>query len=142
MCQIRHVAQDRIALEVRAGLFEISDPEVAKRLLMPSIKKSRPSQLKVGWSGVGRRIREVRGFDMTHAEFAARVGISQNYLSMMERGQVEIGAEILLNPEKVVVPETTLKRIVVERPAVDELSTSFCLIGKKNSHGCLLGGLE
>ena len=52
MCQIRHVAQDRIALEVRAGLF---DPEVAKRLLMPSIKKSRPSQLKVGWSSVGRR---------------------------------------------------------------------------------------
>jgi len=72
MCQIRHVAQDRIALEVRAGLFEISDPEVAKRLLMPSIKKSRLSQLKVGWSGVGRRIREVRGFDMTQADFAAR----------------------------------------------------------------------
>jgi len=44
---------------------------------------------------------------MTPADFAARVGISQNYLSMMERGQVEIGAKILLNPEKVVVPETT-----------------------------------
>ena len=41
---------------------------------------------KVGWSGVGRRIREVRGLDMTQADFAARVGISQNYLSMMERG--------------------------------------------------------
>ena len=106
MCQIRHVAQDRIALEVRAGLFEISDPEVAKHLLMPSIKKSRLSQLKVGWSGVGRRIREVRSFDMTPADFAARVGVGQNYLSMMERGQVVIGAEILLNPEKVVVPET------------------------------------
>ena len=79
MCQIRHVAQDRIALEVRAGLFEISDPEVAKHLLMPSIKKSRLAQLKVGWSGVGRRIREVRGFDMTQADFAASVGISQNY---------------------------------------------------------------
>ena len=47
---------------------------------------------KVGWSGVGRGIREVRGLDMTQADFAARVGISQNYLSMMERGQVEIGA--------------------------------------------------
>ena len=88
MCQIRHVAQDRIALEVRPGLFEIGDSEVAKRLPITSIKKSRPSQLKVGWSGVGRRIREVRGFDMTQADFAARVGISQNYLSMMERGQV------------------------------------------------------
>jgi len=73
------VAQDRIALEVRPGLFEIGDSEVAKRLPITSIKKSRPSQLKVGWSGVGRRIREVRGFDMTQADFAASVGISQNY---------------------------------------------------------------
>jgi transcriptional regulator with XRE-family HTH domain len=38
----------------------------------------------------------MRGSDMTQAEFADRVGISQNYLSMMERGKVEIGAEILL----------------------------------------------
>src|SRR5947208_15970002 len=84
----------RIALEVRAGLFEISDPEVAKRLLMPAIKTSLPSQLKVGWGSVVRRIRELRGFDMTQADFAARAGISQNYLSMMERGQVETGAEL------------------------------------------------
>jgi transcriptional regulator with XRE-family HTH domain len=33
---------------------------------------------------------------MTQGEFATRIGISQNYLSMMERGRVEIGAEILL----------------------------------------------
>ena len=38
----------------------------------------------------------MRGFDMTQQEFADRVGISQNYLSLMERGKVEIGAEILL----------------------------------------------
>ena len=44
---------------------------------------------------VGRRIREIRGFDMTQAEFAERIGISQNHLSTMERGKVEIGAEIL-----------------------------------------------
>jgi len=30
------------------------------------------------------------------AEFAERIGISQNYLSTMEHGKVEIGAEILL----------------------------------------------
>ena len=29
-------------------------------------------------------------------EFAERIGISQNYLSTMERSKVEIGAEILL----------------------------------------------
>ena len=45
---------------------------------------------------MGRRIRELRGFDMTQAEFGAALGISQNYVSMMESGRVEIGAEILL----------------------------------------------
>jgi transcriptional regulator with XRE-family HTH domain len=33
---------------------------------------------------------------MTQQEFSRRIGISQNYLSTMERGKVEIGAEILL----------------------------------------------
>ncbi len=42
------------------------------------------------------RIRELRGFYMKQQEFAERIGISQNYVSDMERGKVEIGAEILL----------------------------------------------
>ena len=33
---------------------------------------------------------------MTQEEFAECIGISQNYLSTMERGKVEIGAEIRL----------------------------------------------
>jgi transcriptional regulator with XRE-family HTH domain len=61
---------------------------------MPSRLKSRA--VSVDWTAVGRRIREIRGFDMTQEEFAERIGISQNYLSTMERGKVEIGAEILL----------------------------------------------
>lgn len=48
------------------------------------------------WKTVGRRIRELRGFDLTQEEFAQRIGISQNYLSTMERGKVQIGSEILL----------------------------------------------
>lgn len=48
------------------------------------------------WKAVGRRIRELRGFDLTQEEFAQRIGISQNYLSTMERGNVQIGSEILL----------------------------------------------
>lgn len=51
---------------------------------------------KVDWVAVGRRVRELRGFNMTQQEFATQVGISQNYLSNIERGKVEIGAEILL----------------------------------------------
>jgi transcriptional regulator with XRE-family HTH domain len=33
---------------------------------------------------------------LTQEEFAGRIGISQNYLSTMERGNVQIGSEILL----------------------------------------------
>jgi len=54
------------------------------------------SNVSVDWKTVGRRIRELRGFDMTQEELALRVGISQNYLSTMERGNVQIGSEILL----------------------------------------------
>jgi transcriptional regulator with XRE-family HTH domain len=63
---------------------------------MKSRAKSKGEHVSVDWLVVGRRIREIRGFDMTQGEFATRIGISQNYLSMMERGKVEIGAEILL----------------------------------------------
>ena len=48
------------------------------------------------WKTVGRRIRELRGIDLTQAELALRIGISQNYLSTMEHGNVQIGSEILL----------------------------------------------
>jgi transcriptional regulator with XRE-family HTH domain len=54
---------------------------------------------KVGsfdWENVGRRIRELRGFHFTQKEFARRIGVSQGHLSYMERGEKEIGAEILL----------------------------------------------
>jgi transcriptional regulator with XRE-family HTH domain len=50
----------------------------------------------VDWAAVGRRIRQLRGFDTNQEEFAGRIGISQSYLSMAERGKVEIGAEVLL----------------------------------------------
>ena len=61
-----------------------------------SREKLRPARVEVDWKLVGRRIRELRGFDMTQEEFARRIGVSQNYLSTMEHGKVEIGAVILL----------------------------------------------
>ena len=61
-----------------------------------SSMKNRFSPATVDWTAAGRRIRELRGFDLTQEEFARRIGVSQNYLSMMERGRVQIGAEILL----------------------------------------------
>jgi transcriptional regulator with XRE-family HTH domain len=61
-----------------------------------SSKISRGSRALIEWKAVGRRIRELRGFDMTQDEFARRIGVSQGYLSFIERGEKEIGAEILL----------------------------------------------
>ena len=51
---------------------------------------------KIDWVAVGRRIRELRGFYTTQKGFADKIGVSQNYLSVMERGKAEIGAEVLL----------------------------------------------
>jgi transcriptional regulator with XRE-family HTH domain len=61
-----------------------------------SREKPRTERVEVDWKLVGRRIRVLRGFDMTQEEFARRIGVSQNYLSTMEHGKVEIGAVILL----------------------------------------------
>jgi transcriptional regulator with XRE-family HTH domain len=64
------------------------------------IHKSSTSPRKKGdsieWKLVGRRIRELRGFDMNQGEFARRIGVSQGYLSSVERGEKAVGAEILL----------------------------------------------
>jgi transcriptional regulator with XRE-family HTH domain len=45
---------------------------------------------------IGRRIRELRGFDISQAVFAKRVGVTQGYLSALERGAKEPGAAVLL----------------------------------------------
>jgi transcriptional regulator with XRE-family HTH domain len=63
------------------------------------MKKSTPKidpKTSINWSAVGRRIRQLRGFDMTQAEFASRVGVTQGYLSLLERGGVEAGATVLV----------------------------------------------
>ena len=50
----------------------------------------------IDWKAVGRRVRELRGFDIVQAQFARELGISQGQLSRYEQGRSEIGAEILL----------------------------------------------
>jgi transcriptional regulator with XRE-family HTH domain len=51
---------------------------------------------KIDWMALGRRIRELRGFDMTQGEFARRIGVTQGHLSALEHGEKEPGAAILL----------------------------------------------
>ena len=45
---------------------------------------------------VGRRLRELRGFDMTQEEFANLLGISQSQLSKYERGVSAPAADVLI----------------------------------------------
>jgi transcriptional regulator with XRE-family HTH domain len=61
-----------------------------------SSEKVRQTQVVIDWKAVGRRIRELRGFDVTQEELAKRLGISQSYLSTVERGKREVGAPVLL----------------------------------------------
>ena len=56
----------------------------------------KPKASAIDWTAVGRRIRGLRGFDMTQADFASRIGVSQSYLSAVEHGRNEAGAEVLL----------------------------------------------
>ena len=63
------------------------------------MKRSTPKsgeRIPIDWHAVGRRIRELRGFDMTQEDFARQIGISQGYLSSIERGEKEAGSAILL----------------------------------------------
>ena len=54
------------------------------------------SKLTVDWRAVGRRLRELRGFDVKQADFAKELGISQAQLSRYEKGKSEMGAEVVL----------------------------------------------
>jgi transcriptional regulator with XRE-family HTH domain len=54
------------------------------------------SEARIDLGAIGRRIRELRGFDMTQTEFARRVHVAQSYLSALERGEKEPGAAVLL----------------------------------------------
>ena len=51
---------------------------------------------EINWKAVGRRVRELRGFDTNQAKFATELGVSQGQLSKYENGSCEIGAEVLL----------------------------------------------
>ena len=54
------------------------------------------AKLEIDWKAVGRRVREIRGFDANQAAFARELGVSQGQLSRYEQGRSEIGAAVLL----------------------------------------------
>lgn len=64
---------------------------------MPSSKKLSGEESPMSdMKSLGRRIRQLRGFDVTQDEFAKKLGISQSQLSKYERGTVAPPADVLL----------------------------------------------
>lgn len=53
------------------------------------------------WKAVGRRVRELRGLYTKQKDFAKSIGISQNYLSVIEHGKAEVGAAVLLRISRI-----------------------------------------
>jgi transcriptional regulator with XRE-family HTH domain len=51
---------------------------------------------EVDLKNVGRRIREIRGFDLTQAEFGKVLGVAQTTLSKYEKGQAAPTLEFLV----------------------------------------------
>ena len=49
---------------------------------------------------IGRRVREIRGFELKQTEFAEILGISQTQLSKYERGKTVPTPEILVKLKK------------------------------------------
>lgn len=64
---------------------------VALSIRMPISRKT-----EIDWKAVGRRVREIRGFETNQAAFARELGVSQGQLSRYEQGSSEIGAVVLL----------------------------------------------
>lgn len=62
----------------------------------PHIGKRDSPDLKA----LGRRLRELRGFDLTQEEFARELGTSQSQLSKYERGAAAPTADILFFVKK------------------------------------------
>jgi transcriptional regulator with XRE-family HTH domain len=59
-------------------------------------KDTQQKKFLVDLKGIGRRIREIRGFDLTQADFAQILGIGQTQLSKYELGQSAPTLGILL----------------------------------------------
>jgi hypothetical protein len=56
--------------------------------------------LTIDWKAVGRRVRELRGFDTKQSELADAAAVAQSYVSAIWRGEKESGAVILCRISK------------------------------------------
>lgn len=63
---------------------------------MTRSREKSKGKVQIDLRAIGRRIRELRGFDMTQTEFAQRIGVTQSYLSALEHGEKEPGSAVLM----------------------------------------------
>lgn len=63
---------------------------------LKGIHIKRHIQVRSDLKAIGRRIREIRGFDLTQAEFGRILGVGQTQLSKYEMGHSEPTLELLL----------------------------------------------
>lgn len=64
--------------------------------MSPMVRTDSKRVPPIDWKRVGRRLRELRGFDVTQHGLARELEVSQGQLSRYERGESEIGPEVLL----------------------------------------------
>jgi transcriptional regulator with XRE-family HTH domain len=67
---------------------------------MSSVRSSAIKRDSPDLKALGRRLRELRGFDLTQKEFAQELGVSQSQLSKYERGVAAPPADILFFVKK------------------------------------------
>ncbi len=60
------------------------------------MKTTNQKDVRLDLKAIGRRVREIRGFDLKQTEFAEILGVSQTQLSKYERGKSAPTPEILL----------------------------------------------
>ena len=67
---------------------------------MSSVRSSETKRDDPDLRALGRRLRALRGFDLTQEEFAKELGVSQSQLSKYERGVAAPPADILFFVKK------------------------------------------
>jgi transcriptional regulator with XRE-family HTH domain len=61
----------------------------------------RNAKPRIDLLGIGRRIREIRGFELTQQEFAKKLGLGQQQVSNLEAGRSVPTLEILVTLKEI-----------------------------------------
>ena len=60
------------------------------------VRRQKPGPGKLDYWAIGRRIREIRGFDLNQEEFGQLIEVGQSQVSKYERGDILPPVEVLV----------------------------------------------